>query len=249
MLNPASYSKTCFIFVVLFLSIIASACQPNKDPSAKTVAASNGEAGQDRLQILALGDSYTIGQGGAPQDRWPVLLANILRESGLPTDHPSIVAANGWTSSDLLSTLQGTRFSEVFDVVTVMVGVNNQYRGESVSRYGRELGHLLESAVSAAGGKRDNVWLLNIPDWQLSPYGKDSAPQGNGGIDDFNRAAKRVAEKHRVNWLDISAHIEQGKFDNQYFVRDGLHYSRKMHMLWAMDLANKIQQKQNAVKN
>jgi lysophospholipase L1-like esterase len=117
------------------------------------------------VRLLALGDSYTIGESVPEDKRWPVLLASRLRAEGLPVEVPLIVARSGWTSADLLRGIQQAGIQGTYDLVFLLIGVNNQYRGEAQETYRKELRELLAKAIQFTSGDHGRVIVLSIPDW------------------------------------------------------------------------------------
>ena len=134
------------------------------------------------LSFLALGDSYTIGEGVPPEQRWPVQLAQSLRADGVPLDDPRIIATTGWTTDELGTAMDSAEPIGTHDVVSLLIGVNNQYRGRSVENYRGEFDTLLQRAIALAHGRADRVVVLAIPDWGVTPFaaaqGRDAAAMG-----------------------------------------------------------------------
>ena len=222
----------------LLLSLsIAIGCNraPTAAPIASSVFVPPAHAGA--LTFLALGDSYTIGEGLPPSDRWPVQLAATLRQSGVDLADPAILARTGWTTEELLLAMDNTPLASRYDLVTLMIGVNNQFRGEALSGYRRDLQTLLDRSIALAGGRADHVVVLSIPDWGVSPFGK----QAGGGnvsadIDQFNASCRELSEAVKVQYVDVTAisRADAGQADR--FADDGLHPSASQCEQW-MDAA------------
>ena len=130
--------------------------------------ADDGKAHSESLRFLALGDSYTIGEGVAENDRWPVQLATRLQNEGVDIGEPTIIARTGWTTSELLAGIDRAKPGGVFQIVSLQIGVNNQYRGLSENNFLKELQKLLEIAVEFASGDTSRVLVLSIPDWGVT---------------------------------------------------------------------------------
>jgi lysophospholipase L1-like esterase len=186
------------------------------------------------FRILALGDSYTIGEGVAVRDRWPVQFARLLRAAGVETAEPTIVARTGWTTAELLAGIERADLDATFDLVTLQVGVNNQYRGLDVVEYRRELRELLDRAAIFAGGRPERVTVLSIPDWSVTPFaaGRDRKRIARE-IDDFNAAAREEAEQRCATFVDVTPSSRQAAGDASLLAADGLHPSAKLYALWA----------------
>ncbi|MEJ7662950.1 MAG: GDSL-type esterase/lipase family protein [Hymenobacter sp.] len=126
------------------------------------------------IPYLALGDSYTIGEGAAPADRWPVQLASLVRAQGLQLADPDIIAQTGWTTAELQEAIAASgNQRRDYGLVSLLIGVNNQYRGQDVETYRAELRELLATAIAFAGGDSGRVVLLSIPDWGQAPFAHD----------------------------------------------------------------------------
>jgi len=228
------------------------------------------------MRYLALGDSYTIGEGVAPADRWPARLARALRAEGVMLGEPKIIATTGWTTDELSAALEGfdagaspaeapvgaaeaaSSFAGrpdqelaasaaptgsdagakagAWDFVSLLIGVNNQYRGRGVDDYRDGFPQLLERAIGYAGGRAGRVLVLSIPDWGVTPFaareGRDTA-QVARELDAYNAAARDICERRGVAFVDITATSRERGGEAAMLVDDGLHPSAAMHALWA----------------
>ena len=186
------------------------------------------------LSYLALGDSYTIGEGVPEAGRWPVRLAQALREEGIALEAPRIIATTGWTTDELEWGIDSAEPLGPFDFVTLLIGVNNQYRNRSAVGYAGELHTLLKRAIKFAHGRADRVMVLSIPDWGVTPFARDDkrdAATIGAEIDAFNAAASRVCEGEGVAFVDITpCSREHGA---SMLAEDGLHPSADMYALWS----------------
>lgn len=179
-------------------------------------------------RYLALGDSYTIGESVAEADRWPNQLANAI---GLP--QPEIIAKTGWTTDELSAAIDKADPRGPYSLVTLLIGVNNQYRGRDAEQYRREFDALLQRAIGFAGGEPQRVVVVSIPDWGLTPFaaGRDRAKIGSE-IDHFNAIAREETSKAKARYVDITP-ISRGVTADQALVAgDGLHPSAKMYAQW-----------------
>jgi len=191
--------------------------------------------GAPALSYLALGDSYTIGEGVAPADRWPMQLAARLRADGIALADPQVVATTGWTTDELDAGIDTAQLQGSFDFVSLLVGVNNQYRGRPVDEYRVQFAALLERAITFAHGRADRVLVLSIPDWGVTRFGaasgRDAAATARE-LDAYNAAAQAICEARGVAFVDITALSRQHGADAAMLVEDGLHPSRAMYALW-----------------
>lgn len=187
------------------------------------------------LRYLALGDSYTIGEGVADGERWPVQLAHALRADGLGVDDPQIIATTGWTTEELQAAIDRAAPTPGFDLVTLLIGVNNQYRGRPLEEYLRQFQGLLEHAIALAGGRARRVVVLSIPDWGVTPFaaasGRDTARIATE-IDAFNREARIACQRLHVAFVDVTTVSRQHGAEAAMLVADGLHPSGAMYRLW-----------------
>ena len=187
------------------------------------------------LACLALGDSYTIGQGVPVAARFPVQLRQKLMEADLQVDTMQIIAKTGWTTGDLKSTIGNTQLaSDTFDVVTLLIGVNNQFRGFSLSAYEPEFADLLEMAIQFAGNRPERVFVLSIPDYGVTPFGQNrpNPAQISLEIDAFNAANRAITESRGVSYFDITPISREALNDPSLLASDQLHPSGKMYDRW-----------------
>jgi len=169
-------------------------------------------------------------------DRWPVQLVNALNQNGHVTANPTIVATTGWTTDELSSTMDRVRLAGPFDLVSLLIGVNNQYRGRDVENFKKEYTRLLERAIALAGGDQNRVFVVSIPDWGVMPFAEDR-DQGQIAqeIDAYNAAKKKITEKMGVAFIDITPISREASTDLDLVASDGLHPSGKMYSRWVQE--------------
>jgi lysophospholipase L1-like esterase len=187
---------------------------------------------------LALGDSYTIGEGVPLYENFPYQTVKNLRSAGYAFHAPEIVAKTGWTTDELQHGIQDWPLLVSYHFVTLLIGVNNQYRGRSVDHYAPEFALLLDEAIGFAAGQRNRVFVLSIPDWGATPFaeGRDSE-QIAREIDGFNDAALDIARQHEVHFLNITPGTREASADKSLLAADHLHPSGKEYARWANQLA------------
>jgi lysophospholipase L1-like esterase len=191
------------------------------------------------LTYLALGDSYTIGEGVPIHESFPYLLVQKLRVRGVSVCAPEIVAKTGWTTDELRAGMDKTKFLDRrYDIVTLLIGVNNQYRGRSAEAYAGEFEGLLKDAIAKAGGDRSRVFVISIPDWGVTPFaeGRDRK-KISGEIDAFNAVNKRITDAYGVAYVDITPGTRLAVKDLSILAEDKLHPSGKEYGRWADLLA------------
>lgn len=190
-----------------------------------------------KYRYLALGDSYTIGESVAAADNFPQQLIQLLRKGGYDFESPDIVAKTGWTTEDLQNEINKHIFHPPYDIVTLLIGVNNQYRGKAVDEYKPEFETLLLHAIQYAGNKPDHVIILSIPDWSVTPFvaGRNRIQIANE-IDAFNNTNKSICENLKVHYLNITPGTREASDDRSLIAADGLHPSGKEYGRWANQL-------------
>lgn len=189
------------------------------------------------VTYLALGDSYTIGEQVAYPECFPVQAAALLREQGIAVDPPEIIATTGWTTDELEAGIAAAHIHKTYDIVTLLIGVNNQYRGRSVEEYAGEFTALLQKAIAFAGNNPAHVVVLSIPDWGVTPFAANrNQAQISREIDAYNAANKTIAGEWLVPYLDITHFTREAPQDPELVAADGLHPSGKDYRRWAAAL-------------
>jgi len=192
---------------------------------------------------LALGDSYTIGQSVLASENFPNQTVQLMTQLGYKFKSPEIVATTGWTTDELQNNINSHTFTPPYDFVSLLIGVNNQYRGRSVENYKPEFESLLKQAIQFAGGNANRVIVISIPDWGVTPFanGRDRA-QIAKEIDDYNAANKYISVIYKVNYVDITPGSREAATDLSLVAGDGLHPSAKEYAKWAQKVFAAIKQ-------
>jgi len=199
-----------------------------------TMLAAGTPAG-DSTRFLALGDSYTIGEGVAEDQRWPNQLVASLRQAGIAIDAPEIVARTGWTTDELSAAMNAHAFHAPYALVTLLIGVNNQYRGRDVDNYRAEFRDLLQRAIELAGGRPHRVVVVSIPVWGVTRFGRESGRDLTAiarEIDAYNAANVEIATMLHVRCADVTPISREHGGDAAMLVDDGLHPSAAMYERW-----------------
>lgn len=192
---------------------------------------------------LALGDSYTIGQSVMASENFPNQTVQLLNQQNYNFKSPEILATTGWTTDELQNSINTHTFTPPYDFVSLLIGVNNQYRGRSVENYKPEFESLLNQAIQFTGGKADHVIVISIPDWGVTPFanGRDRA-QIAREIDDYNAANRYISETYKVHYVDITPGSREAATDLSLVAGDGLHPSAKEYTRWAQKIFATIKQ-------
>ncbi|MDE3253329.1 MAG: SGNH/GDSL hydrolase family protein [Bacteroidota bacterium] len=195
------------------------------------------------LSYLALGDSYTIGESLPLYENYPYQTVQILRKNGLAFSAPEIIARTGWTSFELAEQLLHTRLNETYDIVSLLIGVNNQYRGLPIEDFKNDFHFLLHKAIHLSGNRPERVVVLSIPDWGVTPYAKDrDRIKIAKEIDAFNTICQEETMLQKAVYLSITEQTRLAKDNPALLAGDHLHYAAKTYAQWAILLAEKIKE-------
>jgi lysophospholipase L1-like esterase len=221
---------------VLFILFCITQLACKKADSPTTSYTGTGITGSKKTW-LALGDSYTIGQSVSAADRFPAQTANLLKQSGINIGEPDYIATTGWTSINLANVIAAQNPAN-HDVVSLLIGVNDQYQTHDTSGYRQRFISLLDKAIQLANGKKDHVFVLSIPDYSVTPFaaGNDTA-QIRKEIDWFNTINSQVTQSYAVAYLDITPGTRLAKTNPALLAFDGLHPSGMEYKNWANRLA------------
>ncbi|HMO34148.1 MAG TPA: SGNH/GDSL hydrolase family protein [Lacibacter sp.] len=195
------------------------------------------------FSYLALGDSYTIGESVPLQKNFPYQTVALLKKKGIAVAEPSIIAKTGWTTDELQEALAQTRLAVPFDFVTLLIGVNNQYRGRNTDEYAQQFEQLLQQAIDYAGGKTNRVIVLSIPDWGVTPFaaGRDRTKIA-AEINAFNSINQQISNRYKVHYINITPLTREAQTYKGLVAKDGLHPSGKDYARWAAKVALVMQE-------
>jgi len=184
------------------------------------------------LRFLALGDSYTIGQSVAEEDRWPNQLAAALQLQGVAIEEVKIIAQTGWRTDNLWSMIAGLNPDPSYNLVSLLIGVNNQYQGVDIELYPSEFRQLLEKAIDLCSGQKESVFVVSIPDYGYTPFGASTREQISLEIDQYNNINKQISEDLGVKYFNITDISRQALEKPEYIATDNLHPSGEMYAKW-----------------
>lgn len=221
--------KHYLILIAFALSACASSSTSMQEPS---------------IFYLALGDSYTIGESVPESERWPVQLAQQMNSEGLNVNTPRIIATTGWRTDQLKAAIESTKdLRASFDMVSLLIGVNNQYQGKSVESFAPEFEELLQIAIEKAGGDTGHVFVLSIPDYGKTPFGAAKEEEIARELDEYNAVSKEICEKYNVAYYNITPISRLAKDNPELVAEDNLHPSGEMYRQWVeLILEDVIQQ-------
>jgi len=183
-------------------------------------------------KYLALGDSYAIGESVSEAERWPVQLSETLRKKGKNIEGPRIIATTGWRTDNLGNAINIANLKPEYGLVSLLIGVNNQYQGKPIEQFRKEFEELLNVAIRLAQGKKENTFVVSIPDYGYTPFGKPNQPKISKELDDYNNIIKDITGKYGVKYFYITDISRKGLTDPSLVASDGLHPSGKQYGLW-----------------
>lgn len=191
-----------------------------------------------QLSYLALGDSYTIGESVNPSLRWPEQLVDSLNAiNKLSFNSPQIVARTGWTTGELHKAIAESNISETYDLVSLLIGVNNQYRGYDIELYRQEFRALLEKSIYFAGNNTERVFVVSIPNYGVTPFG---IKKGEGKIRqellEYDKIAEQISSEYGIPFVNITPISERAKTDSSLIAKDQLHPSGNMYTEWIHEI-------------
>jgi len=185
------------------------------------------------FRYLALGDSYTIGESVLAEERWPNQLAQLLKTDDIQIE-VTIIARTGWTTSELWQGIQAERIHPPYDLVSLLIGVNNQYRGYEINEYRDQFELLLNQSIEYASGDANRVLVVSIPDWGVTPFASGRDPEQIAKeINQFNSVNRDLSERAGVHYVDITPVSREAIRNPMLIAPDGLHPSGKMYAIWA----------------
>lgn len=190
---------------------------------------------KNKLNYLALGDSYTIGESVPDSGRFPMQLVSALQKNNISVNTPEIIATTGWTTDELADAIKKkqSQLLPKYDLVSLLIGVNNQYRGRDAEEYRVQFKDLLKTSITFAGGVKSKVFVVSIPDWGVTPFaeGRDRKKIGEE-IDLYNKINKEETLKEGIVYVDITPESRNAATDKSLVAADGLHPSEKMYSEW-----------------
>lgn len=222
--------------LLLSLPLLIFACNDDDDFMPTETMNPAPTSTTDTITYLALGDSYTIGTAVTAAERWPTLLANALSEPDNDgknyTTEQDIVAINGWTTRNLIDGINARAdLRETYDMVSLLIGVNNQYQGLSLAQYRTEFEQLINRAITFAGDDRTKVFVVSIPDYAFTGFGGGN-PDISEGVRQFNEACRAITERYNIPFLNITPISQEGGTDPALVASDNLHPSGKQYQRW-----------------
>ncbi|NQZ76919.1 MAG: SGNH/GDSL hydrolase family protein [Ekhidna sp.] len=222
-------------FSILVILILVSCATPKSEPMTDPIV-------NKTFQFLALGDSYTVGEAVEEDQRWPIQLVNRLSEDSVKME-ATIIATTGWTTDELKSGIVKSEVDGTFDFVSLLIGVNNQYRGYPIDQYEKEFKELLDIAIQFADGNPYHVMVVSIPDYGVTPFAEErmlDEEKIGRELDNYNAIAERIAKLRDILFIDITPGSRLAKNDTTLVASDGLHPSGKMYKMWVDQMYDEV---------
>ncbi|MDT0643006.1 SGNH/GDSL hydrolase family protein [Zunongwangia sp. F363] len=222
----------------LIIAVFCMACSSTSETNTPPVPSENYN-----ISYLALGDSYTIGESVEADDRWPVQLAVSLRDRGIKIAPPKIIAKTGWTTEDLLDGIEEElNVQRDFDLVSILIGVNNQYQQRSIDEYETQLREVFRKAINHCKTMEKGVFAVSIPDYGATPFGQANAEVITEEINEFNAVFREVAEDFNVPFYNITPISRRAEDNPELVAEDGLHPSGLMYQYWVDEIVDEVAQ-------
>ena len=196
---------------------------------------------QDSLSFLALGDSYTVGTSELPINSWPLQFAQLMDKKGVPLKPPTVLAGAGWTTDDLLSEISTSNLKTEYDLVSLLIGVNNQYRGLDINQFKDQFIELLDKSVKLAGNNTSRVFVLSIPDWGVTPFARlKDKEKIRRELTTYNAIIEAETDKRGILFIEITKSSQQALWNKSLIASDSLHPSARMYKDWAKKIQKKV---------
>lgn len=196
-----------------------------------------GDTAMDSISFLALGDSYTIGTRIDPEHNWPQQLQDTLTARNFIVDTTVVVAMNGWTTTDLLSEIEQRELSQPYNLVSILIGVNNQYQNKDLDIYRNEFREVIEEAIYFARGDTSRLFIVSIPNYGVTPFGQHRNPVIiKQELDIYNDIAKSIGAEYHIPFVNITPISEMAENDTTLLATDNLHPSAKMYSMWIQEM-------------
>lgn len=195
----------------------------------------------ESISFLALGDSYTAATSESTTNSWPEQLVKILKKKGTSVNTPEILAKAGWTSTDLLKTIESQQLAPSYGLVSLLIGVNNQYKGKDINIFKEEFPKLLDTSIALAQNNPKNVFVLSIPDWSVTPFARlRDKKKIVKELNNYNTIIEEEAKKRNVMFIEITQSSRNAAVNPSLIASDSLHPSKKMYKIWAKKISKKL---------
>ena len=227
--------------ILISFFLLSVSCNPQNTVELSNIENDNFESveidlinsGDSKLSFLALGDSYTIGEGVNENERWPNLFVEVAYENGLDFEKPEIIAETGWKTFDLLNAISQTNFTQKYDYVSLLIGVNNQFNSRSIDEFEEDLNKLMDK-MNSLKKSNGNIIIISIPDWGYTPFGNSyNREKISSEINLFNNSLITFANSYGLKYVDVTEISRRALNESNLLASDNLHPSGLMYLEWA----------------
>ena len=227
--------------ILISFFLLSVSCNPQNTVELSNIENDNFESveidlinsGDSKLSFLALGDSYTIGEGVNENERWPNQFVEVAYENGLDFEKPEIIAETGWKTFDLLNAISQTNFTQKYDYVSLLIGVNNQFNSRSIDEFEEDLNKLMDK-MNSLKKSNGNIIIVSIPDWGYTPFGNSYNREViSSEINLFNNSLINFANSNGLKYVDVTEISRRALNESNLLASDNLHPSGLMYLEWA----------------
>lgn len=227
--------------ILISFFLLSVSCNPQNTVELSNIENDNFESveidlinsGDSKLSFLALGDSYTIGEGVNENERWPNQFVEVAYENGLDFEKPEIIAETGWKTFDLLNAISQTNFTQKYDYVSLLIGVNNQFNSRSIDEFEEDLNKLMDK-MNSLKKSNGNIIIISIPDWGYTPFGNSyNREKISSEINLFNNSLITFANSYGLKYVDVTEISRRAINESNLLTSDNLHPSGLMYLEWA----------------
>ena len=227
--------------ILISFFLLSVSCNPQNTVELSNIENDNFESveidlinsGNSKLSFLALGDSYTIGEGVNENERWPNQFVEVAYENGLDFEKPEIIAETGWKTFDLLNAISQTNFTQKYDYVSLLIGVNNQFNSRSIDEFEEDLNKLMDK-INSLKKSNGNIIIISIPDWGYTPFGNSyNREKISSEINLFNNSLITFANSYGLKYVDVTEISRRAINESNLLASDNLHPSGLMYLEWA----------------
>ncbi|MFA9214247.1 MAG: SGNH/GDSL hydrolase family protein [Candidatus Methylacidiphilales bacterium] len=232
-------------FQIICLAAVLSACSKQTTTISQPIVPNTPKSDTFKVNYLALGDSYTIGQGVAFEENFPNQLAKALANDTILFNEVKIIATTGWTTTNLIDAINNQNSDKKHNLVSLLIGVNNQYQNKPIELYKTEFKTLLNKAIALSNFDTSNIFVVSIPDYGFTPFGCSNQKTISDEISNYNRINKEITDSFNISYINITPISQMGLTKPELVAADGLHPSGAMYKLWVELMSNEIYKKLN----
>jgi acyl-CoA thioesterase I len=229
---PKSVYDGMKFFQIICLAAVLSACSKQTTTISQPIVPNTKQSDTFKVNYLALGDSYTIGQSVAFEENFPNQLAKALANDTILFNEVKIIATTGWTTTNLINAINNQNLDKKYNLVSLLIWVNNQYQNKPIELYKTEFKTLLNIAIAFANFDTTKVFVVSIPDYGFTPFGKNNQSTISTQLENYNQINKSITDSLNVSYVNITPISQMGLSNPELVASDGLHPSAVMYKMW-----------------